>query len=81
MQIAGGGPSRRLASSGAHRLLEGSKRQVDFGQDAGHTQDGYVAFEGSMLCYLEERRFPDPGLTADNECRSALIDAVYQMLD
>ena len=65
----------------AQCLLQGCKRQMDFGQDAGHAQYKYVAFTGSALGDLEERRFADPGLAADNECRSTLIDAVDQTMD
>ena len=54
---------------------------MNFGQDAGHTQYGDVAFAGSVLGDFEERRFPDPGLAADDECRSTLIDPVDQMID
>jgi hypothetical protein len=53
---------------------------MDFGQDASHAQDGDGAFTGSVPGDYEERRFPDPGLAADNKRGSTLVDPVNQMI-
>jgi hypothetical protein len=65
----------------AQRLLKGCVRQMDFGKDAGHAQHRDTAFTGLMLGHFEERRFPDPRLAGDNECRSAPIDPLDQSID
>ena len=54
---------------------------MDFRQDAGHRQHRHAALAGSVLGYIEEGGFPDPGLAADDECRSTLIDPLDQMID
>ncbi len=54
---------------------------MDFGQDAGHAQHRDAAFGGSLSGDVKQRGFPDPGLAADDERGSALIDAVDQLID
>jgi hypothetical protein len=49
---------------------------MNLGYDAGHAQNGDATFTGSVSGDLEERRFPDPGLAADNERGSTLVDAI-----
>src|SRR6516165_7795737 len=38
-------------------------------------------FIGSALSDFDEGRFPDPGLSANNQCRPTLIDPFDQMID
>ena len=81
MQTAGEGPGRCPLHQRAQRLLKRCERQMDLGENACHAQDRNIPFEGSMPGKLEKRRFPDPRLTANNERRSTMIDALYEVLN